>query len=301
MNNTGLTIEEAILKTARSLEQGSVTFGHGTECAEDEAAWLVLHVAGLLDAPFEEIARNAVDEALHLEIEGVVVERISSRKPLAYLFQEAWFAGIPFYIDERAIIPRSHIGEWLSEGFEPWIIPDRVDSILDLCTGGGSIAVASALAFPGANVDAIDLSAEALEVAKINRQRYQLEQRLRLFEGDLFAPVDGHRYDLILCNPPYVSDSIMAELPLEYRHEPPLAFSGGSLGLTLIDRLLREAREHLTPEGTLIIEAGSASEAVNQHYPDLPFIWLTSANGESVVFMLTAAELEGLSSAPSHS
>lgn len=295
MNKADLTIEESIVNTARALEQGGVTFGHGTECAEDEAAWLVLHVAGVLDLPLEKVAKNRVDKAHQLEIEEVVEERITSRKPLGYILQEAWFAGIPFYVDERAIIPRSHIGEWLSEGFAPWIVPDRIGSVLDLCTGGGSIAVASALAFPEARVDAVDLSSEALEVAKINRQRYQIDNRLRLLEGDLFTPVNDRRYDLILCNPPYVSDSIMADLPIEYRHEPPLAFAGGPLGLSIIDRLLREAREHLTPEGTLVIEAGSAAEAVEKHYPELPFVWLTSANGESVVLMITAPELERLS------
>ncbi|MDP6314089.1 MAG: 50S ribosomal protein L3 N(5)-glutamine methyltransferase, partial [Arenicellales bacterium] len=205
---------------------------------------------------------------------------------------QAWFAGHEFFVDERVIVPRSHLGEWIVGCFAPWLAGQPIASILDLGTGSGCIAIALAHAFPAARVDASDLSSDALAVAAINTRRHDIVDRVRLLRSNLFTGLAGQRYDLIVCNPPYVSDAIMGGLPDEYSYEPALAFAGGSEGLDFIDSLLREARTHLTDEGTLVVEAGSAKAAVEAAWPQVSFTWLTSLNGESVVFLLGAQELQ---------
>ena len=210
---------------------------------------------------------------------------------MAYLINRAWFAGHEFFIDQRAIVPRSHIGEWIPDRFEPWLPTDDVTSILDLCTGSGCIAVALALAFPEARVDATDLSSAALEVAAINAERHEVTDRVRLLQGDLFSAVQDQRYDLIVCNPPYVDAQDMAQMPAEYSHEPELALASGDDGLDFTRRLLREAPNYLSSQGVLIVEVGNSAEALERAFPDVPFTWLEFTQGDDGVFMLTSTQL----------
>lgn len=281
------TFSEVVDQLEQRMVDADLFFGHGTDNGFDEAAWLVAFCAGVDlsendDLPWDEILDGNVLE----QVERLVERRISTRKPLAYLIQEAWFSGLRFYIDERAIVPRSHIGEWIPQRFSPWLINDEPEIILDLCTGSGCIAIGTAYAFPEAEVDAVDLSSDALEVAHINVEAHGLEDRVNLIQGDLFSEIEGREYDLIVCNPPYVANALMRELPEEYETEPEMAFTGGEMGLDFIDQLLHRAVEFLNRDGSLIVEAGSAAEQVEKAYPDLAFNWMMSENGESVVFVV---------------
>ena len=275
------------------LDASGVFFGHGTDNAFDEAVWLVCSAADIdlatdEDLPWEqEIEKSAMDS-----VDALLKKRIETGKPLAYLLNEAWFAGEKFYIDERAIIPRSHLGEWIPDKFEPWLLNPEPARILDLCTGSGCIAIALALTFDSAAVDAADLSEDALAVARENRRRFGLESRLNLLHGDLFAPVAGNRYDLIVCNPPYVSEALMQDLPGEYEFEPGLAFLGGESGLDLVNQILLKARGFLNPGGVLVMEVGSANHALEKFHADVPFTWLSSENEDAAVFLISAEELE---------
>jgi len=280
-----------VAQVESKLANAGLFFGHGTDNALDEAVWLVLAAGGFDVGDSEPPWESTLREQQIQDIQKLLERRLTTRQPLAYLINRAWFAGHEFFIDQRAIVPRSHIGEWIPDRFEPWLPTDDVTSILDLCTGSGCIAVALALAFPEARVDATDLSGAALEVAAINAKRHEVTDRVRLLQGDLFSAVQDQRYDLIVCNPPYVSNELMRGLPEEYRFEPELAFTGGIKGLDFIERLLREVSNHLTPQGLLIVEAGSAQSAVEDAYPNLPFMWLMSQSEEAVVFALTAGEL----------
>jgi ribosomal protein L3 glutamine methyltransferase len=285
------TVRDCVLWGATQFEQAGLHFGHGTDNALDEAAWLVLHALGLpLDAPEAQLD-VVVDSAGRREIESLLKQRIESRKPAAYLTREAWFAGLPFYVDERVIVPRSHLGEFIEQQFTPWCEPGRVHRALDLCTGSGCIAVALAQAFPEARVDASDVSGTALEVAATNVARHGLDKRIELIESDLFSALGGRRYDLIVSNPPYVTSAAMGRLPAEYRAEPALALAGGINGLELVGRMLAQADSHMSAEGLLVVEVGDARETVEQEFPRLPFTWLTEPEEEGDVFLLHAAEL----------
>ena len=286
-----MTLNDMVAQVESKLANAGLFFGHGTDNALDEAVWLVLAAGGFDVGDSEPPWESTLREQQIQDIQKLLERRLTTRQPLAYLINRAWFAGHEFFIDQRAIVPRSHIGEWIPDRFEPWLPTDDVTSILDLCTGSGCIAVALALAFPEARVDATDLSGAALEVAAINAKRHEVTDRVRLLQGDLFSAVQDQRYDLIVCNPPYVSNELMRGLPEEYRFEPELAFTGGIKGLDFIERLLREVSNHLTPQGLLIVEAGSAQSAVEDAYPNLPFMWLMSQSEEAVVFALTAGEL----------
>jgi len=286
-----MTLDDMVAQVESKLANAGLFFGHGTDNALDEAVWLVLAAGGFDVGDSEPPWESTLREQQIQDIQKLLERRLTTRQPLAYLINRAWFAGHEFFIDQRAIVPRSHIGEWIPDRFEPWLPTDDVTSILDLCTGSGCIAVALALAFPEARVDATDLSRAALEVAAINAKRHEVTDRVRLLQGDLFSAVQDQRYDLIVCNPPYVSNELMRGLPEEYRFEPELAFTGGIKGLDFIERLLREVSNHLTPQGLLIVEAGSAQSAVEDAYPNLPFMWLMSQSEEAVVFALTAGEL----------
>ena len=293
-----IRLEQQVEQVANALDAAGLYFGHGTDNAFDEAAWLVLEACELDpsgdEVPWDQVLTASQEASVHVLLE----RRIQSGEPLAYLVNRAWFAGHDFFVDSRAIVPRSHIGEWIPDRFSPWRAERPAGSVLDLCTGSGCIAVALALAFPEAQVDASDISASALEVAEVNVARYEVQERVRLLQGNLFEGLGQARYDLIVCNPPYVSDEIMNTLPGEYRHEPALAFAGGSSGLDFINQLLDQARDHLTDDGLLVVEAGSAREALEAAWPRTPFTWLISENGEAVVFALEAAEL-GSSNHPS--
>jgi ribosomal protein L3 glutamine methyltransferase len=286
------TVRAAVLWAEHRFKQAGLYFGHGTDNARDEAAWLV---SGALAIPFDQLdaqAGHALDTAELDKVRALAEQRIATRKPLAYLLNEAWFAGHRFYVDERVLVPRSLIGEFLHGELDEWIAPARVRRVLDLCTGSGCIAIAAALAWPEAQVDAADLSADALAVAHINVEHHRLGQRVRLVQSDLFASLAGRRYDLILTNPPYVDAADMAALPREYRHEPQLALASGAHGLDAILRILAEAPAHLNPGGVLVAEVGNSHEALRARFPQVPFVWLTSASGDESVFLLEVEELQ---------
>ena len=261
-----MTLSELIGKTERRLRAARLHYGHGTDNPRDEAAFLVLRGLGL---PFDADLRQSADPS---RVEPLVQKRIRSRTPAAYLLNEAWLSGLAFYVDRRVIIPRSHIAELLPGALEPWLArpPAR---ILDLCTGSGCLAILAARAFPLALVDASDLSAAALAVAKRNVLHYKLQDRVKPVKSDLFGSLGEKRYDLILTNPPYVTSSAMRRLPAEYRHEPGLALAAGKEGLDVVARILAGASRHLSRGGVLVCEVGDGRRAVERAYPGLPFVW----------------------------
>ena len=285
------TLRDFVLWAEYRFDAAGLHFGHGTDNARDEAVWLV---AATLQLPFDDVDAQ-VDRVLTGPEAQLVRERvearIATRKPLAYLLREAWFAGLRFYVDERVIVPRSLIGEFIHDEFRPWIDPRGVTRILDLCTGSGCIAIAAALAFPEAEVDAADISRDALAVAQQNVDHYHLRGRVHLVRSDLFAGLAGRTYDLILTNPPYVDAADMAALPAEYRAEPELALASGPSGLDAIIRILAAAPAHLNPGGALIAEVGNSCTALAARFPQVPFNWLTSAAGDESVFLLSAEEI----------
>jgi ribosomal protein L3 glutamine methyltransferase len=262
-----LTLAELIERTAARFAAAPLHYGHGTDNARDEAAWLVLRSAGL---PFDTDLMRSTENSHVQRVEALAARRIGERMPAAYLLKEAWLAGQAFYIDDRVIVPRSHIAELLGE---PFLARRPVQRVLDLCTGSGCLAVLAARAFPAAHVDAIDISPAALAVARKNVVHYRLGRRVRLARSDLFSAVRSARYDLILSNPPYVSAPGMAGLPPEYRHEPRLALSGGVDGLDFVARILAAAPAHLEPEGLLICEVGDAQGAVRHRFARLRLGW----------------------------
>jgi ribosomal protein L3 glutamine methyltransferase len=285
------TLRDFVYDACERMEEAGLYFGHGTDNALDEAAWLA---AAALHVPHEELdarADDALTAAQLASLEALLQQRIGTRKPLAYLLHEAWFAGRRFYVDERVIVPRSHLGEFIRDQFQPWLEPQRVQRALDLCTGSGCIAVALAEAFPQATVDAADIAADALAVARINIDAHGLARRVRLMQSDLFAALPGERYDLIVTNPPYVDAADMAELPTEYRHEPVIALASGEHGLDAIIHILAQAPAHLTAHGLLAAEVGNSCTALQAAFPSVPFTWLTTATGDESVFVLSAEEL----------
>jgi ribosomal protein L3 glutamine methyltransferase len=287
------TVADLIDHGARAFERAGLAFGHGTDNATDDAAALVFHALDLDHAA----ARSAhVQRPGAAEVERVLAlfaERIERRVPAAYLMGRMWFAGLEFEIDERVIVPRSPFAELIHAGFEPWIDPDRVRRILDIGTGSGCIAIACALAFPHATVDAVDVSGDALEVARRNVARHAVDARVRLLQGDVFDPVDDARYDLIVANPPYVSETEMSALPPEYGHEPDLALRAGADGLDVVRRILAGAPRHLAPEGALFVEVGDSDVRVAEAFPRLPFIWLEFEHGGGGVFLLRRTDFKG--------
>jgi len=285
-----MTLLNCIDAQAARLTQAGVSFGHGTTNAFDEAAWLVLWRLGLpLESLNEQAERELSDDELAL-VDVLVAELITSRKPSAYLTREAWLQGVPFYVDERAIVPRSLIAELIADAsIDPWLLPSAT-RMLDLCTGNGSLAVLAAMAWPEVTVDAIDLSADALAVARINVDKHGLQGRVHLLQGDGLAPTQA-RYDLILCNPPYVNSQSMSELPAEYRAEPELALAGGSDGMDFVRRLLAHASEHLNPDGVLVLEIGHERSHFEAAFPTLEVVWLETSAGEDQVLLITLEAL----------
>jgi len=239
----------------------------------------------------EQCGKNTVTEPSLQLLEQWLEQRIRQRRPLAYILQHAWFAGLKFYVDARVLIPRSHLGELLPEQLRPWVRPEQVKTALDLCTGSGCIAIALAHYFPHCQVLATDLSGDALDVARINIRQHRFEQRIQLKAGNLFAPLDRQQFDLIVSNPPYVDQSRMRALPKEFQQEPNMALAAGQDGLTLLLPLLQQARQHLRPEGVLVVETGAARAALEKEFPSLPFTWLTTSCGDAVVFVLNAKDL----------
>ena len=248
-------------------------------------------VLGIAFDDLQTALEQPVDATLAQRLEELADRRIASRKPLAYLLREAWLAGHRFYVDERAIVPRSHIAELLVDGLAPWINqPASVRRVLDLCSGSACLAILAALAFPESRVDAADISEDALAVARINVTDYGMHPRLRLVHSDLFTALKDERYDLILVNPPYVDARAMRELPAEYRHEPQSALAGGADGLDIVRRILDAAPDHLTEHGLLVLEVGAHRTALEAAYPRLPFTWLETRAGGEEVFLLRRAD-----------
>ena len=280
-----MTVIEAIERSSARLTEAGVCFGHGTTNAFDEAAWLVLWRLGLPLDDLDGVADRPLDAAQAAAVDALVDERITTRRPAAYLTGEAWLQGVPFFVDERVIVPRSLIAEPLAEGIlDAWLgrEPARV---LDLCTGNGSLAVLAAMAWPQAAVDATDLSADALAVARRNVERHGLSSRIRLREGDGLAAADG-RYDLILCNPPYVNTTSMQSLPEEFRAEPAMALAGGTDGMDFVRGLLRDVARHLGDEGLLVLEIGHERSHFEAAFPHLAPAWLPTSAGDDHVMLL---------------
>ncbi|WP_077037733.1 50S ribosomal protein L3 N(5)-glutamine methyltransferase [Pelomonas sp. KK5] len=276
---------------AARLDEAGVSFGHGTTNAFDEAAWLALWKLGLpLDSLDEHESQDLTPDQL-AAVEALVGERIATRKPAAYLTQEAWLQGVPFYVDERAIVPRSFIAELIADAsIDAWL-SDQTTKVLDLCTGNGSLAVLAAMAWPEVSVDAIDLSPEALQVARINVDRHQLADRITLLQGDGLGAAEDRRYDLILCNPPYVNSGSMAALPAEYRAEPELALAGGADGMDFVRTLLAQAPAHLNDGGVLVLEIGNERAFFEAAFPQLEVAWMETSAGEDQVLLVTKESL----------
>jgi ribosomal protein L3 glutamine methyltransferase len=281
--------------SAAKLAGAGVAFGHGTANAFDEAAWLVLWQLGLPLDDLDGVAAMAVSPQQQDSVAELVGERIRSRKPAAYLTREAWLQGVPFYVDERTIVPRSFIAELLADGtIDPWL-GEHTQRVLDLCTGNGSLAVLAAMNFPDVTVDGADISADALAVARINVDKHGLQDRIALIESDGLRSVTGP-YDLILCNPPYVNAQSMADLPAEYLAEPALALAGGSDGMDFIRQLLRDAPDHMTEQAVLVLEIGNERTHFEAAFTRLEVVWLETSAGEDQVLLATREALQDLSS-----
>lgn len=277
---------------AAEFERAGLVYGHGTESALDDAAALVFHALGLDHADTGRAYGVRPDARSCSAVLALFAERIARRVPAAYLMGRMWFAGLEFEVDPRVIVPRSPFAELILARFRPWLDATRVRRVLDLGTGSGCIAIACAHELPQAEVDAVDLSPQALEVAHRNVARHGVVDRVRLLEGDLYGPVAGRRYDIIVANPPYVSDAEMAALPREYGHEPELALRAGADGLDVVRRILAGAAQHLEPEGTLFVEVGDSDARLATAFPGLPFVWLEFEHGGGGVFRLTRRQLE---------
>lgn len=285
------TVAGLIGQLERRLRRARVFFGHGTDNARDEAAALVYHALGLPHDAAPRMLRRRTTAAQRERVDTLLGRRIAERVPLAYLTHEAWFAGLPFYVDERVLIPRSPFAELIEQRFSPWVDARRVARILDIGTGSGCIALAAAKAFPRAHVDAVDIDKGALEVAAINRRKLRLTRRVRLIESDHFAALSGESYDIIVSNPPYVGQREMRGLPREYRHEPKLALESGRQGLDSVRVILRGAASHLRPLGVLVVEVGNTESALRRAFARLPFTWLDFERGGGGVFLLTREQL----------
>ncbi|CAG0967383.1 50S ribosomal protein L3 glutamine methyltransferase [Rhodocyclaceae bacterium] len=282
-----LTLRDVLRWAVSRFNEAGLHFGHGTQDAFDEAVWLILHALHLPHDRLEPFLDARLTTAEKATLAALIARRIDERIPAAYLTRQAWLRDYPFYVDERVIVPRSHIaGLLLEDAFAPWIDAGQVHAALDLCTGSGCLAVLLGLTFPLAHVDAVDLSPEALEVARRNVAEYGLEQRIELIHSDLFAGLDARTYDVIISNPPYVTDRAMRALPAEYRHEPALALAAGEDGLDIVRRLVAEAGRHLRPGGILVVEVGDGRAAVEEAFPALDPVWLDGHDNGNGVFLL---------------
>lgn len=293
-----LTIRDWLRYAVSRFEDSDIFYGHGTDNSYDEAVWLIM---GALHLPHDTL-NNFLDAKMTLQernrLASLIDERISKHTPTAYLLKEAWLQGYKFFVDERVLIPRSFIAELLvNNGLQPWIeFPELVNSAADLCTGSGCLGVLLADAYPEAQIDVVDISSDAIDVCEINIANYGLQARVRAVQSDMFSALknmDGtpKQYDLIISNPPYVDALSMAELPAEYRNEPQLALGSGTAGLDHTHTILREAAQHLSDDGVLVVEIGHNRDALLEAYPDLPFTWLEVSSGDQFVFLLTKEQL----------
>jgi ribosomal protein L3 glutamine methyltransferase len=290
------TIRDLLRFAVTRMESAGLSYGHGTETALDEAVFLIAEQLRLPHDGIEPFLDARLTLAERREVIVLIERRIATRKPAAYLVNRAYIGDVAFYVDERVIVPRSFIGELMVSGRlgDAGLIPDEaaIERILDLCTGSGCLAILVALAFPEAHVDAVDISPDALAVARRNVDDHGLAPRISLYQGDLFAPLPGEPYDLIIANPPYVSRAIMASLPPEYRHEPERALAGGLDGLDIVRRILVEAPGRLTAAAGLLCEIGTGRDLLERDFPHLPFLWLDTEMSEGEVFWLPGAALE---------
>ena len=292
-----LTVAAAVAQAAQRLSSAGLAFGHGTTNAEDEAAWLVLWRLGLpldsdlSDAPDSTAHRNVTAEEA-AAVDALIDQRIQTRKPAAYLTHEAWLQGVPFYVDERAIVPRSFIAELLADGSIDDFLGEHTRRVLDLCTGNGSLAILAAMAYPEVEVTGADISADALAVARINVDKHGLAQRVQLQISDGMESLPGP-WDLILCNPPYVNAQSMSNLPAEYRAEPELALAGGTDGMDFIRKLLRDAPARMSEQAVLVLEIGNEREFFEAAFPTLPVFWIETSAGEDQVLLVTRQALLG--------
>ena len=292
-----LTVAAAVAQAAQRLSSAGLAFGHGTTNAEDEAAWLVLWRLGLpldsdlSDAP-DSTAHRAVTAEEAAAVDALIDQRIQTRKPAAYLTHEAWLQGVPFYVDERAIVPRSFIAELLADGSIDDFLGEHTRRVLDLCTGNGSLAILAAMAYPEVEVTGADISADALAVARINVDKHGLAQRVQLQISDGMESLPGP-WDLILCNPPYVNAQSMSNLPAEYRAEPELALAGGTDGMDFIRKLLRDAPTRMSEHAVLVLEIGNEREFFEAAFPTLPVFWIETSAGEDQVLLVTRQALLG--------
>ena len=286
------TVRDLLRYAVSRFNQAQLAFGHGSANAYDEAAYLILHTLHLpLDTLDPFLDARLLDDEVDAVMK-VIERRATEHVPAAYITREAWMHGLRFYVDERVIVPRSFIGELLEDGLQPYVAdPDEVSAVLELCTGSGCLAILAAQAFPNADIDAVDISADALEVAHINVADYALDDRIALFEGDLFAPLPERRYDVIIANPPYVNSSSMDALPHEYRHEPELALAGGEDGMDVVRRIIKEARNWLTEDGLLVVEIGNERPNVEAAFGGLDLVWLSTSAGDDTVFLIQASDL----------
>lgn len=292
-----LTVAAAVAQAAQRLSSAGLAFGHGTTNAEDEAAWLVLWRLGLpldsdlSDAP-DSIAHRTVTAEEAAAVDALIDQRIQTRKPAAYLTHEAWLQGVPFYVDERAIVPRSFIAELLADGSIDDFLGEHTRRVLDLCTGNGSLAILAAMAYPEVEVTGADISADALAVARINVDKHGLAQRVQLQISNGMESLPGP-WDLILCNPPYVNAQSMSNLPAEYRAEPELALAGGTDGMDFIRKLLRDAPARMSEHAVLVLEIGNEREFFEAAFPTLPVFWIETSAGEDQVLLVTRQALLG--------